>query len=104
MQFLVSLASAKAAADEAQLSLYRYIGGVGTCTMPVPMMNILNGGSHADNLIDIQEFMVIPFGANSFSEGLRWGTEIFHHLKAVLKAKDCLPMLEMKVVSHQTLV
>ena len=82
-----SLASAKAAADEAQLSLYRYIGGVGTCTMPVPMMNILNGGSHADNLIDIQEFMVMPFGANSFSEGLRWGTEIFHHLKAVLQGK-----------------
>jgi enolase len=82
-----SLATAKAAADEAQLSLYRYIGGVGTCTMPVPMMNILNGGSHADNLIDIQEFMVMPFGANSFSEGLRWGTEIFHHLKAVLKSK-----------------
>lgn len=82
-----SLASAKAAADEAQLSLYRYIGGVGTCTMPVPMMNILNGGSHADNLIDIQEFMVMPFGASSFSEGLRWGTEIFHHLKAVLKGK-----------------
>ena len=77
----------KAAADEAQLSLYRYIGGVGTCTMPVPMMNILNGGSHADNLIDIQEFMVMPFGANSFSEGLRWGTEIFHHLKAVLQGK-----------------
>lgn len=82
-----SLASAKAAADEAQLSLFRYIGGVGTCTMPVPMMNILNGGSHADNLIDIQEFMVMPFGASSFSEGLRWGTEIFHHLKAVLKGK-----------------
>lgn len=82
-----SLASAKAAADEAQLSLFRYIGGVGTCTMPVPMMNILNGGSHADNLIDIQEFMVMPFGASSFSEGLRWGTEIFHHLKSVLKGK-----------------
>jgi enolase len=82
-----SLAVAKAAADESQLSLYRYIGGVGTCTMPVPMMNILNGGSHADNLIDIQEFMVMPFGAQSFSEGLRWGTEIFHHLKAVLKSK-----------------
>ena len=82
-----SLAVAKVAAEEANLSLYRYIGGVGTSTMPVPMMNILNGGSHADNLIDIQEFMVMPFGASSFSEGLRWGTEIFHHLKAVLKAK-----------------
>ncbi len=83
----VSLAVAKAAALESNLSLYSYIGGVGAVTMPVPMMNILNGGSHADNLIDIQEFMVMPFGAKSFSEGLRWGTEIFHHLKSVLKAK-----------------
>jgi enolase len=82
-----SLAVAKAAAAEAGLSLFQYIGGVGAVTMPVPMMNILNGGSHADNLIDIQEFMVMPFGAKSFSEGLRWGTEIFHHLKAVLKSK-----------------
>jgi len=83
----VSLAVAKAAAEEAGLSLYRYVGGVGAVTMPVPMMNILNGGSHADNKIDIQEFMVMPFGASSFSEGLRWGTEVFHHLKAVLKSK-----------------
>jgi enolase len=82
-----SLAVAKVAAQHAELSLYRYIGGVGAVTMPVPMMNILNGGSHADNLIDIQEFMVMPFGASSFSEGLRWGTEIFHHLKSVLKSK-----------------
>jgi enolase len=82
-----SLAVAKLAAQHADLSLYRYIGGVGAVTMPVPMMNILNGGSHADNLIDIQEFMVMPFGATSFSEGLRWGTEIFHHLKSVLKSK-----------------
>lgn len=82
-----SLAVAKAAAQEAGLSLFRYVGGVGATTMPVPMMNILNGGSHADNLIDIQEFMVMPFGASSFSEGLRWGTEIFHHLKSVLKDK-----------------
>lgn len=82
-----SLAVAKAAAQEAGMSLYKYVGGVGANTMPVPMMNILNGGSHADNLIDIQEFMVMPFGASSFSEGLRWGTEIFHHLKSVLKAK-----------------
>jgi len=82
-----SLAVAKAAAAEAGLSLFQYIGGVGAVTMPVPMMNILNGGSHADNLIDIQEFMVMPFGAKNFSEGLRWGTEIFHHLKAVLKAR-----------------
>ncbi len=82
-----SLAVARAAATESGLSLYRYVGGVGAVTMPVPMMNILNGGSHADNKIDIQEFMVMPFGASSFSEGLRWGTEIFHHLKSVLKSK-----------------
>jgi enolase len=82
-----SLAVARAAAQEAGMSLYKYVGGVGANTMPVPMMNILNGGSHADNLIDIQEFMVMPFGASSFSEGLRWGTEIFHHLKSVLKSK-----------------
>jgi len=82
-----SLAVARAAAQEAGLPLYQYIGGVGAVTMPVPMMNILNGGSHADNLIDIQEFMVMPFGASSFSEGLRWGTEIFHHLKSVLKER-----------------
>lgn len=83
----VSLAAAKAASDETGLSLFKYVGGVGAVTMPVPMMNILNGGSHADNKIDIQEFMVMPFGADSFSEGLRWGTEIFHHLKSVLKGK-----------------
>ncbi|GAB5418195.1 MAG: phosphopyruvate hydratase [Crocinitomicaceae bacterium] len=80
-----SLACARAAADETGLSLYQYVGGVGAVTMPVPMMNILNGGSHADNKIDIQEFMVMPFGADSFTQGLQWGTEIFHHLKAVLK-------------------
>jgi enolase len=82
-----SLAVAKAAAIEADLSLYRYVGGVGAVTMPVPMMNILNGGSHADNKIDIQEFMVMPFGASSFSEGLRWGTQVFHQLKGVLKKR-----------------
>lgn len=80
-----SLAVARAAAEECGLSLFQYIGGVGAVTMPVPMMNILNGGSHADNKIDIQEFMVMPFGAESFSQGLQWGTEIFHHLKKVLK-------------------
>jgi enolase 1/2/3 len=83
----VSLAVAKAAAIESGQQLYRYIGGVGANTLPVPMMNILNGGSHADNKIDIQEFMVMPVGANSFSQGLQMGTEIFHHLKAVLKDK-----------------
>jgi enolase len=82
-----SLAVARAAAEEAGMPLYQYIGGVGAVTMPVPMMNILNGGSHADNLIDIQEFMVMPFGATSFSHGLRMGTEIFHHLKEVLKSR-----------------
>ena len=83
----VSMAVARAAADSVNLPLYKYIGGVGAHTLPVPMMNILNGGSHADNKIDIQEFMVMPAGASSFSEGLRWGTEIFHHLKTVLKSK-----------------
>jgi enolase len=81
----VSLATARAAAQEAGMPLYRYVGGVGASTMPVPMMNILNGGSHADNSIDFQEFMIMPVGAPSFSEALRWGTEIFHHLKNVLK-------------------
>lgn len=83
----VSMAAARAAADTVGLPLYKYIGGVGAHTLPVPMMNILNGGSHADNKIDIQEFMVMPAGASSFSEGLRWGTEIFHHLKSVLHSK-----------------
>ncbi|MBL7684059.1 MAG: phosphopyruvate hydratase [Flavipsychrobacter sp.] len=83
----VSLASAKAAAQATGLSLFRYVGGANAKTLPVPMMNILNGGAHADNKIDFQEFMVMPVGASSFSEGLRWGVEIFHHLKAVLKDK-----------------
>lgn len=83
----VSLAIAKAAAQESGMPLYRYVGGVGANTLPVPMMNILNGGSHADNKIDIQEFMVMPFGAETFSQGLQIGTEIFHTLKGVLKKK-----------------
>jgi len=83
----VSLAVAKAAALEANLPLYRYVGGTNARVMPVPMMNILNGGAHADNKIDFQEFMVMPVGANDFSEGLRWGVEIFHALKTVLKKK-----------------
>lgn len=83
----ISMAAAKAAAQEAGLPLYRYIGGTNAKTLPVPMMNILNGGAHADNKIDFQEFMVMPVGASSFSEGLRWGVEIFHHLKSVLKDK-----------------
>lgn len=83
----VSLAAAKAAAKEARQSLYRYVGGVNAHVLPVPMMNILNGGSHADNSIDFQEFMIMPVGAEFFSEGLRMGVEVFHHLKGVLKAK-----------------
>jgi enolase len=83
----VSLAVAHAAADCCGQSLYRYIGGVNAHTLPVPMMNILNGGSHADNKIDIQEFMVMPVGAETFSDGLRMGTEVFHALKSVLKEK-----------------
>ena len=83
----VSLAAARAAAQELGQPLYRYVGGVGANTLPVPMMNILNGGSHADNKIDFQEFMVMPVGASSFTEALRWGTDIFHTLKSVLKKK-----------------
>ncbi len=83
----VSLAVAKAAALEANLPLYRYIGGTNAKVLPIPMMNILNGGSHADNKIDFQEFMVMPVGARTFSEGLQWGVEIFHALKSVLKKK-----------------
>ena len=83
----VSMAVAKAAAEEANLPLYRYIGGTNARTVPMPMMNILNGGAHADNKIDFQEFMIMPVGAPSFSEGLRWGVEIFHQLKSVLKKR-----------------
>jgi enolase len=84
----VSLAVAKAAAQELHQPLFRYIGGVNANTLPVPMMNILNGGSHADNAIDFQEFMVMPVKAESFSHSLRMGTEVFHHLKQVLKSKN----------------
>ena len=83
----VSLAVAKAASNESHHPLYRYLGGVNACVLPVPMMNILNGGAHADNKIDFQEFMIMPVGATSFAQGLRMGTEIFHHLKQVLKSK-----------------
>jgi enolase len=83
----VSMAVARAAAEEANLPLYRYIGGTNARTLPMPMMNILNGGAHADNKIDFQEFMIMPVGAPSFSEGLRWGVEIFHQLKSTLKKK-----------------
>jgi enolase len=83
----VSMAAAKAAAQETGLPLFRYVGGANAKVVPIPMMNILNGGAHADNKIDFQEFMVMPIGAKSFSEGLRWGVEIFHALKTVLKKK-----------------
>jgi len=83
----VSMAVAKAAAQVSNLNLYRYLGGVNAVTLPVPLMNILNGGAHADNKIDFQEFMIVPTGASSFSEGLRWGVEVFHQLKSVLKKK-----------------
>ncbi|HQR43074.1 MAG TPA: phosphopyruvate hydratase, partial [Gemmatales bacterium] len=81
----VSLATAHAAANSLRIPLYRYLGGANARVLPVPMMNVVNGGKHADNNVDLQEFMVMPLGAKSFSEALRWGTEIFHHLKAVLK-------------------
>ncbi len=83
----VSLAIAKASAASLGLPLYRYLGGVGAYTLPVPMMNILNGGSHADNNVDIQEFMIMPVGAKSFREAMRMGSEVFHSLKSVLKSK-----------------
>jgi enolase len=84
----VSMAAAKAAAMESGLPLYRYIGGVNSNTLPIPLMNILNGGAHADNSIDFQEFMIMPVKANTFSDALRMGTEVFHHLKNVLKSKN----------------
>jgi len=83
----VSMAAARASSNAFELPLYRYLGGAGANTLPVPMMNILNGGAHADNNVDFQEFMVMPIGAPSFSEGLRWGVEVFHTLKGVLKKR-----------------
>lgn len=83
----VSLAVAKAAAEESRTPLYRYVGGINANLLPIPMMNILNGGAHADNGIDFQEFMVMPVGAQSFGEALQMGTEVFHHLKSVLKSQ-----------------
>ena len=84
----VSLAVAKAAADSSGLPLYRYLGGPNAHTLPVPLMNILNGGAHADNGVDIQEFMIVPIGAPTFSEALRWGTEVYHCLKSLLQSKN----------------
>jgi len=81
------LAVAKAAADSADLPLFRYVGGPNAHTLPVPLMNIVNGGAHADTGVDIQEFMAVPYGAESFSEALRWGVEVYHSLKSLLKSK-----------------
>src|SRR5206468_12643709 len=83
----ISMAVARASAEALKLPLYRYLGGVNACLLPTPMMNILNGGSHADNNVDFQEFMVMPVGAESFSDALRWGAEVFHTLKGVLKKR-----------------
>jgi enolase len=83
----VSMAAARASAESLKVPLYRYLGGAGANTLPVPMMNILNGGAHADNNVDFQEFMVMPVGASSFAEALRWGVEVFHTLKGVLKKR-----------------
>jgi len=91
----VSLATAKAAALESEQSLFNYVGGINAKELPIPMMNILNGGSHADNSIDFQEFMVMPVGATSFSEGLKMGTEVFHHLKEELKSQGLKVILQM---------
>ncbi len=109
-----SLASARAAANLLDVPLYRYLGGPGARVLPVPMMNILNGGSHADNNVDVQEFMIVPVGAESFGEALRMGTEIFHELKDVLKARGLAtsvgdeggfaPMLESNEAALQTIV
>ena len=83
----VSMAVARAAAEESGLPLYRYFGGMNGCQMPVPMMNVINGGAHANNSLDLQEFMIVPVGAPSFREALRWGTEVFHALKAIIDGK-----------------
>lgn len=83
----VSLANARAAADSSNLPLYRYLGGPNAHVLPVPLLNIINGGAHADNGVDIQEFMIVPLGAESFSEALRWGAEVYHHLKKLLAEK-----------------
>ena len=83
----VSMAVARGSGHSQSTPLYRYLGGVGACLLPVPMMNILNGGAHADNSVDPQEFMIVPYGAEKFSEALRWGAEVFHTLKGVLKKR-----------------
>jgi enolase len=98
----VSLACARAAAEEAGLPLYRYLGGAGPMQLPVPMMNIVNGGAHADNNVDIQEFMIIPVGMPSFREALRCGAEVFHTLKKLLARPAIRPPSAMKAVLRPT--
>ena len=95
----VSLAAARAASLSHELPLYRYVGGVNARTLPVPLMNILNGGAHADSNVDIQEFMVVPLGAPSFAEALRYGAEIFHALKKVLRARARRPAWETRAAT-----
>jgi enolase len=96
------MAVAKAAADELDVPLYRYIGGTNAHVLPVPMMNVLNGGVHADNNVDIQEFMIMPVGAASFSEALRWGTETYHTLKKVLHERACRRRSATRAASPRT--
>ena len=94
----VSMATAHAAANENNVPLYEYLGGEGPFQMPVPMMNIINGGAHADNSVDLQEFMILPVGAPSIREAVRYGTEVFHSLKSVLSKLASVQLLEMRVV------
>ncbi len=96
------MAVAKAAAESAGLPLFRYLGGPNAHLLPVPMMNILNGGAHADNSVDIQEFMIAPVGAATFGEALRWGAETYHALKSVLKQHGCPPESATKAASRPT--
>jgi len=98
----VSLAAARAAAESTELTLYSYIGGANAHVLPVPMMNILNGGAHADNNVDLQEFMVMPVGASTFAEGLRWCAEIYHTLKKVLQERKLGTAVATKAASRRT--
>ena len=98
----VSLAVAKAAADELDLPLYRYVGGTNAHVLPVPMMNVLNGGAHADNNVDFQEFMIMPVGAASFREALRWGAETYHVLKRCCTSAACRPRSATRAASPPT--
>ena len=97
----VSLAVAKAAAESARLPLYRYVGGPNAYLLPVPMMNILNGGAHADSNVDMQEFMIAPIGAPTFAEALQQGASVYHALKAVLKAEGSRPGSATRVASRR---